>query len=400
MRNLGSIALFVGAALVLSGSAMAQTESLLVSFTGTTGAAPGADPTYGNLIQANDGNLYGTTRTGGTNGYGTVFTVSATGTFTMLHSFSGATTDGQYPNAGLVQGTDGSFYGVASAAGASGYGVVFKISAAGSFTLLHSFLYATDGGTPEGTLVQGTDGNFYGTASSGGSSAFGTVFKVSATGTFTVLHSFGNSTTDGSSPFTGLVQGTDGYFYGTTTAGGANGYGTVYKITSTGAFTLLHSFSTATTDGDQPYGVLVQGTDANFYGTTIDGGANCVGCGTVYKVSSAGAFSLVHSFSTATTDGRNPSSGLVQGSDGNFYATTQIGGSNSLGTIFEVSAAGTFTLLHSFSATTTDGSRSVSGLVQGADGSFYGTTPYNGAHNDGNDHKVGHIPGSFCAHRC
>jgi uncharacterized repeat protein (TIGR03803 family) len=361
--------------------------SLLASFTGTSGAAPGQYPYLENLVQGSDGNFYGTTLDGGTNGYGAVFKISPSGTFTLLHSFSTATTDGESPYAGLVQGSDGNFYGTTHTGGANNYGTVFQISPSGTFTLLHSFSTATtDGEYPYAGLVQGSDGNFYGTTYFGGANGAGTVFNVTPSGTCTVLHSFSTATTDGRQAYAGLVQGSDGNFYGTTYLGGANNYGTVFQIAPSGAFTLLHSFSNVQTDGRNPYASLVQGSDGNFYGTTFYGGAN--GYGTLFNVTPSGTVTVLHSFSTATTDGQQPRASLVQGSDGNFYGTTYLGGANGNGAIFQITPAGTFTLLHSSSTGTTDGDYPYGGLVQGSDGNFYGTTYYGGASSDGAIYKL------------
>jgi uncharacterized repeat protein (TIGR03803 family) len=181
--------------------------------------------------------------------------------------------------------------------------------------------------------LQGSDGNFYGMTSSSGPTGQGTVFKITSGGTFTLLHSFSNATTDGGNPNGSLVQGSDGNFYGLTQFGGANNHGTVFKITASGTFTLLHSFSSATTDGETPNGNLVQASDGNFYGMTQQGGANSDG--TVFKITASGTFTLLHSFSTSTTDGNSPFSSLMQGSDGNLYGMTQQGGASSTGTIFK-----------------------------------------------------------------
>ncbi len=267
----------------------AQTFTTLAVFNGTNGWGPG----YETLIQGTDGNLYGTTLgVGGPNGNcitncGTIFKITPAGTLTPLHSFEGP--DGTTPQAGLVQGADGNFYGTTYAGGANGYGTVFKITPGSTLITLHSF-NSTDGGNPLAGLVQATDGNFYGTtAVGGGNGGYGTVFKITPGGTLTTLYSFDYA--HGFSPFGWLVQATDGNFYGTTSSGGTNGDGTVFKITPGGTLTTLHSFDG--TDGANPRAGLVQGTDGNFYGTTSNGGTKNVtacasfgyaGCGTVFKI--------------------------------------------------------------------------------------------------------------------
>ena len=284
-------------------------------------------------------------------------------TFTSFHSFSGD--DGAGPN-GLVQGRDGNFYGTTYAGGTSGLGTVFQISADGVLTSLHSFTY---GANPVAGLVLGNDGNFYGTTEVGGISGLGTLadaqggtaFKVSTNGVLTYLVSFGRdaiSNTRDANPVAGLVRGSDGNFYGTTYYSYSGG-GAVFQILTNQALTwaarsprTLHAFSG--TDGLKPLAGLVQGSDGSFYGTTVGGGAN--GSGTVFKVDTNGAFASLHSF-TGTNDGAQPADMLVEGSDGTFYGTTSGGGSSGNGTVFQISTNGTgFKTLYSFSAGNTNSS--------------------------------------------
>ena len=324
----------------------------------------GQDPLAG-LVQGSDGNFYGTTKQGGAGDSGTVFKITPSGTLTTLHSFAGS--DGQNPVAGLVQGTDGNFYGTTNYGGARGAGTVFKITPAGALTTLYPFA-GSDGSYPYAGLVQGTDGNFYGTTNQGGARGAGTVFKITPSGTLTTLYPFAGS--DGSYPQNTLVQGSDGNFYGTTKQGGASGYGTVFKITPSGTLTTLHSF--AGSDGQDPYAALVQGSDGNFYGTTNQGGTGDYG--TVFKITPAGTLTTLYSFSGS--DGEWPSATLVQGTDGNFYGTTGQGGASGYGTVFKITPSGTLTTLHSFAGN--DGQDPYAALVQGSDGNFYGTTAYGG----------------------
>jgi uncharacterized repeat protein (TIGR03803 family) len=353
--------------------------SLVYSFGGSDGSSP-----VTGLIQGADGNFYGTTQFGGVNGLGTVFKVTPGGTLTTLHNFAGGSGDGEYPYGGLVQGTDGNFYGTTNQGGSHSEGTVFKMTPTGTVTLLHSF-YAggyTDGGYPQAALVQGTDGNFYGTTYEGGADAEGTVFQITPTGTITLLHSFENA--DGFNPEAALVQGSDGSFYGTTFVGGANHDGVVFKITAGGTFTLLHSFAGAA-DGESPEASLAQGSDGNFYGTTLEGGAN--NDGVVFTISASGTFTLLHSFA-GTVDGERPVTGLVPGSDGNLYGTTQTGGANDAGTVFEIAPSGGFVLVFSFSSGATDGGNPEGNLLQGSDGNFYGTALDGGANYDGAVFKI------------
>jgi uncharacterized repeat protein (TIGR03803 family) len=238
----------------------------------------------------------------------------------------------------------------------------------------------TNGANPyRSSLVQGLDGNLYGTTFYGGKSNVGTVFKMTPSGTLTTLplHSFDG--TDGAYPLSGLALGTDGDFYGTTYGGGAYGLGTVFKITASGMLTTLHSF--AGNDGDYPQEWLVQGTDGKFYGTTYQGGV--YNYGTVYTITPGGVFNLLHAF--ARTDGAYPK-GPVQGTDGNFYGTTYEGGAKGIGTVFKITSSGVLSTLHSFDGT--DGDYPLAPVVQGTDGKFYGTTQYGGASNYGTVYRI------------
>ncbi len=292
-------------------------------------------------------------------------------TFTTLVNFD--MTNGADPGTSLIQGTDGNFYGTTFYGGANGSGTVFQITAEGALTTLYSFCAqssCTDGANPTAALVQGTDGDFYGTTGFGGvGTGHGTVFKITPSGTLTTLHIFVVS--DGAVPTAALVQGSDGNFYGTTEYGGSNNLGTVFKMTPAGTLTTLYTF--AGTDGSYPYAGLVQGSDGNFYGTTMDGGTNNLG--TVFEITLAGTLTTLHSFNN--TDGAYPIGGLAQGADGNFYGTTDDDGPNNYGTVFEITPAGTLTTLHSFN--NTDGAYPEAGLAQGTDGDFYGTTELGGS---------------------
>jgi uncharacterized repeat protein (TIGR03803 family) len=222
--------------------------SVIYSFDGTHGKVP-----YSGLTLAKDGNFYGTTSLGGSANIGVIFKITPTGTYTVLHNF--ATGDGYTPYTPPIQAADGNFYGTTIFGGSSAYGTVYKLTAAGAYTVLHSF-DLTNGSSPYGPLVQGKDGNFYGTAFGGvGNNRYGMVFKVTGGGTFTILHAF--DLTDGGNPYAGLVLGKDGNFYGTTSNGGTVGYGNVFKITSAGVLTSLHSF-TPGTDGGSPFGGLAR----------------------------------------------------------------------------------------------------------------------------------------------
>ena len=265
-------------------------------------------------------------------------------TETNLHSFAGRPNDGRNPSAGLVQGTDSNFYGTTSDGGADGDGTVFQISPSGGYTNLYSFAgHPNDGANPYAALVQGTDSNFYGTTSDGGVNDDGTVFQISPSGSYTSLYSFAGHPNDGANPYAALVQGTDSNFYGTTSDGGVNDDGTVFQISPSGSYTSLYSFAGHPNDGSYPQAGLVQGSDGDFYGTTLYGGTstNCnAGCGTVFRISPSGGYTNLYSFAGSPNDGSYPQAGLVQGSDGNFYGTTIYGGTNGDGAVFELTLGG------------------------------------------------------------
>jgi uncharacterized repeat protein (TIGR03803 family) len=254
------------------------TESLLYSFqSGTDGEYPGSG-----LIEDAAGNLYGTTGYGGTSGNGTVFEISQSGQETILCNFNG--TDGQYPFSTLIRDAAGTFYGTTSMGGSSGNGTVFKLTAKGKETVLHSFANGKDGQNPYAGLVQDKKGNFYGTTYSGGAGCYtygcGTVFKVTPKGKETVLHAFGD--TDGHYPdFGTLVLDSAGSLYGTTYAGGADDMGIVFKVSKTGTETVLYTFTGGTDEGFPENG-LVEDKAGNFYGAT--GGNPPTTYGTVFKL--------------------------------------------------------------------------------------------------------------------
>jgi uncharacterized repeat protein (TIGR03803 family) len=345
----------------------AQTLTTLLSFDGTDGA----NSTAG-LIRATDGNFYGTTSSGGATNNGSIFRITPSGTVTTLHSFcsQSACADGSDPFGGLIQATDGNLYGATES------GLVFKISLSGSFTKLGG----TGGEFPSAALVEGTDGNFYGTTARGGANtctlrpgyrvSCGTVFKITPGGTATTLASL--DAASGFYPQSPLIQATDGNFYGTTSRGGANypGFGTIFKVTPTGTLTVLHSFDG--TDGELCLAGLVQGTDGNLYGTTSFGGANANFGGTVFKISLTGTLTTLHSFGSGDSTG--PSASLIQATDGNFYGTTSGYGVSNTGTVFKITPTGTLSTLFTFDGT--DGELPYSTLVEGTNGDLYGTTEF------------------------
>jgi uncharacterized repeat protein (TIGR03803 family) len=317
--------------------------------------------------------------------------------------------DGFQPNVQLIQATDGNLYGMTAFGGLHGEGTIFKMTPAGTLTTLYDFCSqggskCTDGAMPYGVrLVQATDGNFYGVTPEGGASSgnfavceaigCGTVFKITSRGQFTTIYNFcsqggGNNCTDGTFPYAGLVQATNGDFYGTTAYGGGtgcggSGCGTVFKITSGGLLTKLHTFDSA--DGWAPEAALIQATDGNLYGTTRYGGANGTYIGTVFRITPSGTLTTLYSFCTQSNcaDGGDPSE-LIQGANGNFYGTTHAYGpydcaqGAGCGTVFTITPTGQLTTLYNFGHGG-HGNQPEAGLIQATDGDLYGTTPYGGA---------------------
>ncbi len=394
-NGFGKIACIAAAFCVVTAIAShAQTFGTLLTFTDTDGALPVAA-----LIQGTNGNLYGTNSTNGQNGLGaegTIFEIAPGGQLVYLHSFCSQTncTDGASPSAPLVQNASGSFFGTTKLGGADNAGTVFQINTSGTTTALYSFCSqtsCTDGESPEAGLVQGPNGNYYGTTNWGGagvgsecfngSIGCGTIFEITTSGAQTVIYSFCSQTNcgDGSLPRS-LTLGTDGNFYGTTGLGGTGGAGTFFQISpSSGKFVVLHQFQQGT-DGSVPNGIIL-GTDGSFYGTTRTGGS--AGQGTAFKITPAGVLTVLHAFCSqaSCTDGQRPEAGLVQGTDGNLYGTTVAGGAyqncvGGCGTIFNLTQAGQLTTLYSFCSLSTcpDGQNPTAPLLQHTNGSFYGTT--------------------------
>ncbi len=351
--------------LISASSVGAQTLQTLYAFVSTNGCNPQAPLTVGS-----DGNFYGTTPSGGTNGgYGTIFKVTTNGVLTSLFQFS--VTNGASPYAGLTLGNDGCFYGTTEYGGTKGYGTVFKITADGYFTTLASF-NSTNGANPIAGLTLGSDGSFYGTTTHGGSGGFGAVFKLATNGVLTLLASF--TSANGFSyvfstfgiPISGLVFGNDRALYGTTMYGGTYNNGTVFRVTTNGTLSFLVSFFNGNAGSIYPAG-LVLGKDGNFYGTAYFGYSYSGGA--IIKVTPSGSLS---SYGFASGQG-NPMGNLIVGNDSYLYGTTSYGGTNGgFGTVFKISTSGSITTLASFA--NTNGASPYAGLVLGIDNNFYGTT--------------------------
>lgn len=352
-------------------------HTVLHNFNYDNGAYP-----YGSILQSIDGALYGMTYYGGSSSYGTVFKVNTDGSdYTLLHNFSNA--NGSYPLGSLIQSTDGSLFGMTNSGGSANAGTVFKINIDGSgHTVLYSFNSQSEGSSPVSSLVQGTNRDLYGISNQGGSSGGGTIFKYSInTGERTLLHNFNYST--GSNPVGSLTFGLDGDLYGMTYQGGSSGVGTVFKISSDGSgHTVLHNFDN--TSGGFPYGSLLNGTDGALYGMTYSGGSS--NSGTLFKINTNGNnHTVLYNFNQA--NGIFPLGSLIQGIDSALYGMTQAGGSLGYGTVFKVNKDGSgYTVLHNFNGI--NGSYPLGSLIQGADGSLYGMTLQGGSASVGTIFKI------------
>jgi uncharacterized repeat protein (TIGR03803 family) len=366
--------------------ATAQTETVLYSF---AGGADAISPTFG-LVRDPSGNLYGATTRGGTGNAGTVFEVSPNGTETVLYTFTNSH-DGAYPRGGIVRDEKGNLYGTSLGGYLAGFGTVYRLSPSGIETVLHLFTGGADGGYPQGSLVY-VQGALYGTTAVGGTNDAGTVFEIAPGHKETVLHSFTGGS-DGANPGAGLIRDSDGNLYGTTTAGGASGHGTVFKVASDGTVTALYSFTegavgNGTVSG--PVSSLVRDKQGNLYGTTeLGGGAGLstcpYACGSIYEVTPEGVETVLHAFAGGA-DGALPNAGLVRDLNGNFYGTTvavgTLNGTRYFGTVFKLTVGGKKTVLHYFTGGADGGSPDDS-LAVDAQGNLYGTTVGGGAFGDG-----------------
>lgn len=357
-------------------AARAQTFSTLYSF---TGQADGALPIAGVILDA-QGNLYGTTFEGGSYGGGTVFTLSNAGKETVLYSFIGSG-DGAGPYGGVIRDAAGNIYGTTVIGGLSDTGVVFRLSEVGKYTKLYS-VNAGDGSYPYGGVIQGPNGKIYGTTAYGGAYNFGTVFQLNKAGQETNEYDFTGGA-DGSVPLAGLIQEGHGNIYGTSAFGGAYGYGTVFEVSKTGKEMVLYSF-TGTTDGAIPIAGLFEDADGNFYGTTEYGGT--YGYGVVFEVSGTNQETVLYSF-TGGADGASPYAGVIQDSGGNIYGTTYQGGAFGYGAVFEINTAGQETVLYSFTGGA-DGANPHAALIEDSMGNLYSTSYYGGAYGYGTVFKL------------
>jgi uncharacterized repeat protein (TIGR03803 family) len=360
-------------ALSIAAAVAAPAQSFTTLDTGIMSVSP--------LVQGIDGNLYGSNSAGAPSGKGSIFRITPAGALSTFYTFHGP--DGGGPS-GLAVETNGNLYGVTTYGGATepgcptpiqGCGTVFELSATGVHTTLHSF-NGTDGISPIGGLTLGPDGaTFFGVTrgtsfKTSNGFLYGTIYKITGTGTFTLLHTF--SLTDGGYPLGPLVLGTNGNLYGTTSEGGMYGSGTIFEITSSGTFTTIHNFN-GHTDGGAPAGALVQAANGDFYGATSVGPTSDTvnDNGTIFSVTQGGAtFNVVYAFTEQSLE--SDPTGIVLGSDGNFYGATSGNSQNvTVGdaTLFQVTPAGVLTTLHDFGSASTANPN----LMQATNGTFYGT---------------------------
>jgi len=311
--------------------------TVLYNFTGRRG--DGQSPFIGTLTRDHAGNLYGTTINGGIYsqfcipGCGTVYKLDPHGKETILHTFTGTGGDGSQPYGGVILDSSGNLYGNATAGGTSGGGIVFKLDQHGKETILHNFTGGADGSAPIGTLVADNHGNFYGTAGTGGADGVGTVFKIDAAGKYTLLYTFTGGA-DGGFPESPLVLDPAGNLYGTTDIGGASGFGNVFKVDTKGNETPLYNFTGGADGGSPSYAGLVRDAAGNLYGTAPTGGTKS-DFGVVFKIDTTGKESVLYRFKG--TDGRIPDGSLAIDSHGNLYGTTTLGGAYNGGVIYKIS---------------------------------------------------------------
>jgi uncharacterized repeat protein (TIGR03803 family) len=346
-------------------------ETVLFNFPG----GPGGGLPYAGVTLDSAGDLYGTAL-GGLTGRGFIYKLDTQGNESILYSFTGGS-DGDYPYAGVIRDTAGNLYGTTLLGGPANAGVVYKIDPAGQETVLHSFAGEADGARPYAGVIRDTSGNLYGTASEGGASNAGLVFKLDSAGRKTNLYSF-PAMPDGANPSSALIPGSKGNFYGTTFNGGPANSGVVYKVDITGQETVLYSFAGGA-GGANPIGRIVQDADGNIYGTTVLGGI--ANAGVVYKVDPAGKETVLYAF-TGGADGANPQGGVIGDNAGNLYGTTLLGGAAGFGVVFKLDSTLNESVLYSFMGSN-DGGFPYAGLVRNSAGALYGTAAIGGTSGDG-----------------
>ena len=356
-----------------------QTLTTLYSFPGDPG---GANPWAGVTADA-AGNFYGTTLSGGS-GYGTVYELPASGAGKVLHSFSGS--DGELPYAAVLVDKTGNLYGTTYLGGAHSLGVVYKLSKSGKLTVLHSFAGgSSDGCNPFGGVTEDTAGNLYGTTVLCGAYGYGTLWRITKAGKFSVRYNFRGGTSDGLEPSLGnLLMDSSGNLYGFTILGGLTNNGVLYELSASGKESVIYAFGGGTGDGCFPQGTPAMDASGAFYGITEECGSEAVGV--AWTVSKAGKETVLHNF-VGGSDGSNPYAGVTLDTKGNFYGTTEEGGNSNNGVVYKLSIKNKkLTILHAFDGS--DGSLLFCGLVRDAKGNFYGTTYAGGASGYGTVWKL------------
>jgi uncharacterized repeat protein (TIGR03803 family) len=390
LANLISRSLLLSLVLAVLGAVpgTSQTLSVLYSFSG------GTDGQYGNgyLIRDSAGNLYGTTSSGGSYGQGTVFKLTPSGQESVLHSFSGSP-DGAVPHWGLIRDGKGNLYGVTDGGGDSncgfsgGCGIVFKLDSKGNETILYSFPGGNAGVSPTGAVVRDSSGNLYGLTQLGGSLNGGIVFKLDQHNNETVIHNFAGTDAgpDGAFPEGSLIRDSAGNLYGTTSYGGASGWGTVFKVSANGTETILYSFRGGTGGAVPSWGVI-RDAAGNLYGTTFLEGA--YDGGVVFKIDSTDKETVLYPFgASGNYDGSPPDGGLIRDASGNLYGVAERGGEYAWGTIYKLDPAGTEAILYSFTGGT-DGKYPIGSLIRDSAGNLYGATNQGGAYGWGEIFKL------------
>jgi uncharacterized repeat protein (TIGR03803 family) len=366
--------------------APAQTYTPLYNLGSNTGDPMNPQP-IGSFSQGRDGALYSTATAGGSNKGGAAYRITTAGALTKLFDFNLYPLPSA-PLSGLTLGLDGNFYGTTSTGGTvagRASGTVFSVTSAAVWTNLWNFTAGTDEGAPTSAPVLGPDGNFYGTTDGIYAGTYGTAYKITPKGVLTTIHAF--KFTDGSTPYA-LILGLDGNFYGVTRGGGVNQKGVIFRMSKAGAVKVLHSFAGYPNDGELPIGTLAQGNDGTLYGTTYIGGTKK--WGTVFKISATGAnYQVIHNFDRTLdiNDGINPLSGMAIGNDGNLYGTSGGGGKQNAGSLFKITPAGTYTTLYSFCPVSgcKDGFYPQTAMVQHTNGKFYGATESGGTTVNGGE---------------
>jgi uncharacterized repeat protein (TIGR03803 family) len=368
--------------ILFSTLAFGQKLTVLHTFNSTDGQFPDSG-----LVHGSDGNLYGTSSSGGAHGFGTVFKVTPSGKFTSIYSFAGGTGDGTYPESSVIRDSTGNIYGMTPSGGPADNigGVVFKITSSGRESVLHAFTAGADGGRPVGDLIRDSSGNLYGLTSFGGDTACvydnfavgcGVAFKLDSTGNETVLHTFEGGL-DGAGPEGGLVMDSAGNLYGTTQFGGQYGAGQIFKINRSGRKTVVHDFDPGFhQDGSNPRYGLTFAPGGIMYGITPTGGdvslSDPIGNGIVFKVDTHNTVTTIYSFKGLPLDGYVPDGPVARDAAGNLYGTTAGGGLNDAGTVYKLDSSGNETILHNFTAGT-DGWEPGGRLYVDGSGTVFGT---------------------------